>query len=84
MMTMMIIVLRKTLKYIIHLAAWKGRYQAPLLTAENENAHLEMPRREQKVSHSGYVWKEGVCVKVGKGLPLCKRGLKDLSEGVHC
>ena len=49
------------------------QYQTPLLTAENENAHLEMPRREQK-SPLVVCAEGGVCLflplKGRKGLPL--------------
>lgn len=84
MMTMMIIVLRKTLKVHHPSGSLERRYQTPLLTAENENAHLEMPRREQKSSLVVKCVEGGCVLKVGRGCPFYKRGLKDLEEGVHC
>lgn len=68
-MTMMMIVLMTTVKVQHPSGSLERQYQTPLLTAEIENAHLEMPRREQK-SPPVVCAERGVCVKGRKGLPL--------------
>lgn len=83
MMTMiMMIVLIMTIKNIASIWQKGTHIQCPLLSAENENAHLKMPRREQK-SPRWYVQKEGCMSKLGRGCPLYERAWRDLSECIH-